>query len=124
MSVISTNMTKLLGKLRDGRSAGRSRPPVSQLMDLQQHIELQCSLWEGICHRICHHAELLGTENMVHYSNEERMELDLMIRNMQEFASNVKGALGEKVSTMAISMQQALESYDNFCGGIKGSKTE
>lgn len=124
MDVISTNMTKLLGKLRDGRSAGRARHSTSQSMDLQRHIERQCSLWEGICHRICHHAELLGTENMVHYSDEERMELDLMMRNMQEFASNTQGALSDKVSAMAISMQQALESYDNFCDGIKGSKTE
>ena len=101
---------------------GHSPPNLSS--ELLQHIERQCALWEGICQRVSHNVTLLGTDHMVRYTKEERGELDLMIRNMQEFASRVDGALSAKVAGMALSAQKALASYDNFCNGANGASTQ
>lgn len=125
MGAITKGVTRLLGKQREGQlmgDGGHSPPDLSP--ELLQHIERQCALWEGICQRVSHNVTLLGTDNMVCYTEAERRELDLMIRNMQEFASRVDGALSAKVADMALSAQKALASYDDFCNGANGAAAQ
>lgn len=82
--------------------------------ELLDQADKQYEAWVRLYARVVSNNKKLGTQEMISYSKKEREQLDIFVKNMEQFGPLIGGERGRKIIELHGATVNAIRHYDNF----------